>query len=328
MEDTERRAQLGPPRHRAGDLGSRGGLEPHAQPGREGHHRHHRVEILVGAHGRPASPPPCVAVHDPGRHASRSFAHVAGGLLASRGATSTGPDTQHGRTAADAPRCGDDRGSPAGPTSVDGGDGRRGRGDQADPLPPLRRPPGAGERRSANDSSPTSTTPSVRRCRPSAAPATVRCCGRRSTPTSRWSSRRRSCTGSSCSRTPAPATRRRRRSSPRSPTVSPRLIDAALRTADRDPTPAELWAVGIVGMVHTAGNWWAERRTTMSRATVVDALTTPDLGRPRRDDRRSPRPPRRRGVGVSRRARRGSWRPAERARDRLTRPPPWPSWPT
>ena len=52
------------------------------------------------------------------------------------------------------------------------------------------------------------------------------------------------------------------------------LIDGALRAADRDPSPAELWAVGIVGMVHTAGDWWAERRTTMSRATVVEALTS------------------------------------------------------
>ena len=52
------------------------------------------------------------------------------------------------------------------------------------------------------------------------------------------------------------------------------LLDVALRSAGRDPTPAGLWAVGIVGMVHAAGNWWAERRTAMSRATVVDALTS------------------------------------------------------
>ena len=52
------------------------------------------------------------------------------------------------------------------------------------------------------------------------------------------------------------------------------LVEAGLQAAGRSSQPAELWAVGIVGMVHAAGDWWAERRTTMSRATVVDELTS------------------------------------------------------
>jgi AcrR family transcriptional regulator len=51
------------------------------------------------------------------------------------------------------------------------------------------------------------------------------------------------------------------------------LVEAGLQAIGRSPQPAELWAVGIVGMVHAAGDWWAERRTTMDRATVVDELT-------------------------------------------------------
>lgn len=51
------------------------------------------------------------------------------------------------------------------------------------------------------------------------------------------------------------------------------LIEGALRNAGRDPAPAELWAVGTVGMVHTVGDWWAEGRTSMSRSAVVDELT-------------------------------------------------------
>ena len=51
------------------------------------------------------------------------------------------------------------------------------------------------------------------------------------------------------------------------------LLDATLRAADRDPAPAELWAHGIIGMVHAAGDWWAERRTSMSRDLVVNELT-------------------------------------------------------
>jgi len=51
------------------------------------------------------------------------------------------------------------------------------------------------------------------------------------------------------------------------------LVEAGLVAIGRSPQPAELWAVGIVGMVHAAGDWWAERRSTMDRATVVDELT-------------------------------------------------------
>jgi len=50
------------------------------------------------------------------------------------------------------------------------------------------------------------------------------------------------------------------------------VLATGLRTTGRDPAPAELWAVGIVGMVHAAGDWWAERRGSMSRADVVDGL--------------------------------------------------------
>ncbi|MGI9052135.1 MAG: TetR family transcriptional regulator [Ilumatobacteraceae bacterium] len=50
------------------------------------------------------------------------------------------------------------------------------------------------------------------------------------------------------------------------------VLAAGLRANGGDPAPAELWAVGIVGMVHAAGDWWAERRTSMSRADVVDGL--------------------------------------------------------
>jgi AcrR family transcriptional regulator len=39
-----------------------------------------------------------------------------------------------------------------------------------------------------------------------------------------------------------------------------------------DDAPAELWAHGIVGMVHMAGDWWVTRRT-FSRDELVDQLT-------------------------------------------------------
>lgn len=52
------------------------------------------------------------------------------------------------------------------------------------------------------------------------------------------------------------------------------LIDGGLRALGRDPTPAKVWAVGIVGMVHATGDWWAERRDELSREAVVEALTS------------------------------------------------------
>src|SRR5215207_684617 len=38
------------------------------------------------------------------------------------------------------------------------------------------------------------------------------------------------------------------------------VVAAGLEGAGRDPALAELWAVGIVGMVHAAGDWWAQER--------------------------------------------------------------------
>ena len=51
------------------------------------------------------------------------------------------------------------------------------------------------------------------------------------------------------------------------------LVGGALVASGRDPAPAELWAVGIVGMVHAAGDWWAQERPELDRTAVVDGLT-------------------------------------------------------
>lgn len=51
------------------------------------------------------------------------------------------------------------------------------------------------------------------------------------------------------------------------------VVAAALRASGRDPAPAELWSVGIVGMVHAAGDWWAQERPELDRTAVVDGLT-------------------------------------------------------
>lgn len=51
------------------------------------------------------------------------------------------------------------------------------------------------------------------------------------------------------------------------------LIGVRLREADLDPGGAEAWAIGLVGMVQSAGDWWLERQT-MSREAVTDYLTT------------------------------------------------------
>jgi AcrR family transcriptional regulator len=51
------------------------------------------------------------------------------------------------------------------------------------------------------------------------------------------------------------------------------VIAAGLEAAGRDPGPAELWSVGIVGMVHAAGDWWAQERPELGRTDVVDGLT-------------------------------------------------------
>jgi AcrR family transcriptional regulator len=50
------------------------------------------------------------------------------------------------------------------------------------------------------------------------------------------------------------------------------VMGQRLRDIGVDDAPAELWAHGIVGMVHMAGDWWVTRRT-FSRAEVVDQLT-------------------------------------------------------
>lgn len=51
------------------------------------------------------------------------------------------------------------------------------------------------------------------------------------------------------------------------------LLGERLRAAQLDSGGAEAWALGLVGMVQSAGDWWLERRT-MSRAALTDYLTT------------------------------------------------------
>lgn len=51
------------------------------------------------------------------------------------------------------------------------------------------------------------------------------------------------------------------------------VLGEALRAAGRDSGPAEVWAFGIVGMVHASGDWWLERGT-MPRARLTEYLTS------------------------------------------------------
>jgi len=51
------------------------------------------------------------------------------------------------------------------------------------------------------------------------------------------------------------------------------VLGEQLRALGLDSGPAEVWAYGIVGMVHLAGDWWLERQT-MTRTRLVDDLTT------------------------------------------------------
>lgn len=51
------------------------------------------------------------------------------------------------------------------------------------------------------------------------------------------------------------------------------VLGERMRDAGLDSGAAEPWAFGIVGMVHLAGDWWAERRT-MPRERLVDYLVT------------------------------------------------------
>ncbi|MDQ3470742.1 MAG: hypothetical protein M3487_13380, partial [Actinomycetota bacterium] len=50
------------------------------------------------------------------------------------------------------------------------------------------------------------------------------------------------------------------------------LLHSAFLRAERDAANAELWAHAIVGMVHAAGDWWAEEQS-MGREDVVAAVT-------------------------------------------------------
>jgi AcrR family transcriptional regulator len=50
------------------------------------------------------------------------------------------------------------------------------------------------------------------------------------------------------------------------------LIGERLRAIEADSGGAEVWALGLVGMVQSAGDWWLERRT-MSRAALTGYLT-------------------------------------------------------
>ena len=51
------------------------------------------------------------------------------------------------------------------------------------------------------------------------------------------------------------------------------VIGEALREAGLDSGPAPVWAIGIVGMVHAAGNWWLDN-PMMPRERLVEYLTT------------------------------------------------------
>ncbi len=51
------------------------------------------------------------------------------------------------------------------------------------------------------------------------------------------------------------------------------VLGEGLRAAGRDSGPAEPWAFGIVGMVHSAGDWWMDRKT-MPRTRLAEYLTT------------------------------------------------------
>ncbi len=51
------------------------------------------------------------------------------------------------------------------------------------------------------------------------------------------------------------------------------VLGEELRAAGLDSGPAEPWAFGIVGMVHSAGDWWIETRT-MPRERLAEYLTS------------------------------------------------------
>ncbi|WP_020525053.1 TetR family transcriptional regulator [Catelliglobosispora koreensis] len=53
-----------------------------------------------------------------------------------------------------------------------------------------------------------------------------------------------------------------------------RVIGDRLRALGLDAGPAEPWAVGIVGLVQTVGDWWMARNRPMRREALTDYLTT------------------------------------------------------
>lgn len=53
-----------------------------------------------------------------------------------------------------------------------------------------------------------------------------------------------------------------------------RVIGDRLRALGLDAGPAEPWAVGIVGLVQAAGDWWIRHRRPMGREALTDYLTT------------------------------------------------------
>lgn len=55
-------------------------------------------------------------------------------------------------------------------------------------------------------------------------------------------------------------------------TMLARVLGERLRTAGRDSGPAEVWAAGVVGMVHVAADRWLAH-PVQSRSTVVEQLS-------------------------------------------------------
>jgi AcrR family transcriptional regulator len=53
-----------------------------------------------------------------------------------------------------------------------------------------------------------------------------------------------------------------------------RVIGDRLRALGLDAGPAEPWAVGIVGLVQSVGDWWMRHKRPLSRAALTEYLTT------------------------------------------------------
>lgn len=53
-----------------------------------------------------------------------------------------------------------------------------------------------------------------------------------------------------------------------------RVIGDRLRALGLDSGPAEPWAVGIVGLVQAAGDWWIRHRRPLGREALTEYLTT------------------------------------------------------